>query len=152
MILRKNYRTGSNWNLILILPLVCLSFFIISCSVKSVPKQTYNEIPETSVPVDSKVYIIAEDMPAFLSNDTVIGYPKESRYELENSTEVGIPSRSPDFPTKENILKPEFVLGYPIVLEGFSKRSYNLKNRTVVGIPSKSPDFPTKENILKPDL
>ncbi len=126
--INKNYRMGSNWDLILILSLALLSFYLNSCTVKSVPKQTHNEIPDKTVLTDGRFSSNVEEIQTFQGEDTVVGYPIESkgfpkkRYELENRTSVDYSFRSTGIPIKLNQLENRIVVGYPIESKGFPKK------------------------------
>ncbi len=66
-------------NRALLFPLGFISFYLHSCSVKSVATPTYIVIPENSNPADNTIHIKNEELPTVLSEDTVVGYPIESK-------------------------------------------------------------------------
>ena len=150
--LSRIFRIRRNRKLTLILPLFTLSFFVISCTVKSVPNLTQNELAESSVQTDSNVNSNVEEVSAFKVQETVVGYPVESkgfpktRYSWEDNTVVGYPTfRSTEFPVKENKLKTRYVEGHPAKPKGFPKKRYSLEDNTVRGYPSLSAVPPIKE-------
>ena len=61
--------------LFLFLPIVFLSFCLFSCAVKSVPELTHHEIQEKSVPTDSEVQSIVDEIPTSQRKNTIMGYP-----------------------------------------------------------------------------
>jgi len=65
------FRLGSKTNLFIILSLTILPLYFNSCTVQSLPKQTNTDISEKTVIVDQ--------MSTFQSEDTVVGYPVESK-------------------------------------------------------------------------
>jgi len=86
--LNKNYRIGSNWKLFLILPLIVISFILISCTEKG---ETILDEPESLSQLKQtgdEIFYIVEQMPTFQGEEPKnfrkfiaqnLIYPEEAR-------------------------------------------------------------------------
>jgi len=163
----KTHIMRSNWNIFLILPLVFISFYLHSCSVKSVATPTYIvipenaapstptyiAIPENSNPADNTIHIKIEEMPTFQSKDTVVGYPIESKGFPKSGNELGEITvvsnslfRSAEFPAKEFESDNRTVVGYPVKYKSFPK---SVPPESIVYINvEEMPTFLSKDTVV----
>ena len=75
--LNKDYKLGSSWKLVLIVPLICVAIVAISCSDRdSDAIQDGEEVALKSAAVEDKIYAQVDEMPTFNGEDPVMPFRK----------------------------------------------------------------------------
>jgi beta-lactamase regulating signal transducer with metallopeptidase domain len=81
--LNRDYKLGSRWKVIMLLPLSLIAFFIVSCTDKDAPLTEIDapeaisaEVSESAEPIESEVFYIVEEMPAFKGDKEAIEFRK----------------------------------------------------------------------------
>lgn len=69
--LNKNYKLGSKWKLVLLLPLTVIAFFIVSCTDKEAAIEDIEPVEEvaTKAAAEMEVFYVVEEMPKFNGGD-----------------------------------------------------------------------------------
>jgi hypothetical protein len=70
--LNKNYKLGSRWKLALLIPLVVIALFVVSCTDKDAPvKEMQPEEELSSKAAEYKVFNVVEEMPIFKGEEAI---------------------------------------------------------------------------------
>jgi len=70
--LNKNYKLGSRWKLALLIPLVIIAVFVVSCTDKDAPVKEMQPEEELSPKVaDNEVFNVVEEMPTFNGEEAI---------------------------------------------------------------------------------
>ncbi|MDF1573777.1 MAG: M56 family metallopeptidase [Bacteroidales bacterium] len=70
--LNKNYKLGSRWKLVLLLPLTVIAFLVVSCTDKDAPIQAIEPAEEISADMpEEEVFYVVEEMPTFNGEEAI---------------------------------------------------------------------------------
>ena len=70
--LNKNYKLGSRWKIILLVPLSVMAFFVVSCTEKDVSSEDIGPAEEiTAKTPEMEVFTVVEEMPTFNGEEAI---------------------------------------------------------------------------------
>jgi len=81
--LNRDYKLGSRWKAFMLLPLSLIAFFIVSCTDKDAPitdieapEEISAEVSESADFIESEVFMVVEEMPAFNGDQKAMEFRK----------------------------------------------------------------------------
>jgi len=82
--LNKNYKLGSRWKLALLIPLIAIALFVVSCTDKDAPvKEMQSEEEISPKAAEYEVFNVVDEMPTFNGGDAAVEF---RRYIAQNLT------------------------------------------------------------------